>query len=65
MHWIDRGPAPAELTDLDPLGGGAGIAVSRDGDQDKLWRVDGDGAHFSEIRLPDWVRRLGAQQSSD
>jgi photosystem II stability/assembly factor-like uncharacterized protein len=65
MHWIDRGPAPAELTDLDPLGGGAGIAVSRDGDQDKLWRVDGDGAHFSEIRLPGWVRRLGAQQSAD
>jgi hypothetical protein len=64
-HWIDRGSAPAGLTDLDPLGGGAGIAVSRDGDQNRLWRVRGDGSHFSEIRLPGWVRRVGAQQTSD
>jgi hypothetical protein len=56
--WTAKGPAPRGLTDLSPTGGGRGFAASGGADP-ALWRVTGDGATATRLRLPAWVTSLG------
>jgi hypothetical protein len=68
--WSDRGAAPRGLTDLTPVGNGAGFAASRPSKNGKpateaiLWDVTGSGARFTARPLPGWVATLGAQMST-
>ena len=57
--WVDRGAAPATLTDLVPEVGGTGFAVSRKGSVSTLWAVADDGTRFTPRPLPAWVATLG------
>jgi hypothetical protein len=62
--WTDQGPAPADLTDLSPTGGGNGFAASG-GRSPTLWRVSGNGAKFTRLVVPAWVAGLGAGSGQD
>ena len=62
--WVDRGPAPARLTDLALTGKGVGFAASS-GKHPTLWSVSHDGARFTEVPLPAWVATVGAQAPGD
>jgi hypothetical protein len=62
LTWVDRGVAPAGVTDLEPTGGHAGFAAGTVGTTGKgavLWAVSGDGALFSPVELPRWVKTTG------
>ena len=63
-EWVDRGPAPAGLTDLTPTGDGVGFAAST-GKSATLWAVSADGASFKAVGLPGWVAAVGSQTSGD
>ena len=63
-EWVDRGPAPAGLTDLTPTGDGVGFAAST-GKTATLWAVSADGASFNAVGLPGWVAAVGSQTSGD
>jgi len=63
-QWVDRGPAPAGLTDLTPTGDGVGFAASM-GKGATLWAVSADGASFKAVGLPAWVAAVGSQTSGD
>ena len=64
LTWTDHGVAPGAVTDLEPTASHTGFATTTTARGAVLWAVRGDGASFSPIALPGWVRTVGTQMMS-